>query len=246
MPDSRKKYTSIHTNRTMMFAELEKVMDYSIEADTYQEALARNITGKKSESGAKITSGKLKKLYSFDMQDALFMAFKFFWKLVETQHRSLIAFIYAVNHDDLLAQSSNVICKYEFENQVPVVAFEENIEKYYPKLFSPKTRKSTSQNIASSWKQAGFIEGKIKNIRVQPDINYQVACFAFFLAYLKGDRGEFIWKNTGVKALCLSESKLRELAVECKQRDLMEYQSAGEVTTISFNQLMKKTGIDAI
>ena len=39
---------TIHTARTIMFAELEKVMDYSIESDNFQESLDNNVFGKKS------------------------------------------------------------------------------------------------------------------------------------------------------------------------------------------------------
>jgi hypothetical protein len=118
-------------------------------------------------------------LYGFNIEYPPFVALKYFWKTVEHDFRPLLAFVYTVNHDDLLAKSISVVCKSEIGERVPVENFENNIEKYYPKRFSPKTRKSISQNIASSWKQAGFIEGKVKNIRVQPNINYQVACFAF-------------------------------------------------------------------
>jgi hypothetical protein len=62
MPKSSNSYTSIHTGRTMMFAELEKVMDYSIENDNYLQALEQNITGKLSNSGAVNTAQYLKKI----------------------------------------------------------------------------------------------------------------------------------------------------------------------------------------
>ncbi len=35
----------------MMFAELEKVMDYSNDGDNFLESLRHNVTGKKSSSG---------------------------------------------------------------------------------------------------------------------------------------------------------------------------------------------------
>ncbi len=42
---------TIHTHRTIMFAELEKVMDFSFDDNNFKEALASNVTGKKSQSG---------------------------------------------------------------------------------------------------------------------------------------------------------------------------------------------------
>jgi hypothetical protein len=71
-----------------------------------------------------------------------------------------------------------------------------------------------------------------------------VACFAFLLGYLHDLRGDFIWNSDGVKALCQSESKLRELAMDCAKRDLMQYQHAGSVTAISFTNLLSKIGVD--
>lgn len=229
-----------------MFAELEKVMAYSIDSNNFLESLGHNVTGKKSNSGVEKTATYLKRLYGFDMQYQPFVAFKYFWKISEPNEKPLIAFVYAINQDDLLGESIQVLQSVKPGEKAAIELFEEVIEKYHPNQYSANTRKSMAQNIASSWKQAGFIEGKVKNIRRQPEINFRVACFAFLIAYLKGDRGDFIWNSIGVKALCLYESKLRELAIECAKRDLMQYQYAGSVTAIAFNNLLNKIGIDAI
>jgi len=229
-----------------MFAELQKVMDYSIDGGNFTEALGLNVTGKKSSSGVEKTAGHLKYLYGFDMEYRPFVAFKYFWMIAEPDEKPLLAYVYAVNHDDLLAESIQVIRDIRPGESALKGMFEEVIERYHPNQYSAATRGSIARNIASSYKQAGFIEGKVKNIRVQPEITYRIACFAFLLAYLAGDRGDFIWNSIGVKALCLNENNLRELAIECAKRDLMQYQSAGGVTAIAFNNLLNKIGIDAI
>lgn len=229
-----------------MFAELEKVMDYALDAGGYSEAMHQNVMGKKSGSGVEKTANYLRQLYGFDTNYAPFMAFHYFWKEAEADNRPLLAFVFAINQDTLLAESIDVVAKTIPGEKVTIDMLEENIERYNPGKYSPRTRKSMAQNIASSWKQAGFIEGKVKNIRKQQEITYRVACLAFFLAYLKGDRGEFIWNSTVVKALCLTEASLRELAIECAKRDLMEYQHAGSLTSISFYNLLNKIGLNAI
>ena len=244
MEQINKKVKTIHTSRTIMYAELEKVMAYSIDGDSFLESLGNNVTGKKSNSGVEKTANYLKRLYSFDIQFPSFLAFKYFWKITEPNERPLIAFVYAVNQDDLLAESIQVLQSVKLGEKVTVELFEEVIGKYHPNQYSANTRKSTAKNIASSWKQAGFIHGKLKNLRTQPEISYKVACFAFLLAYLKGDRGDFIWNSTVVSALCLYESKLREFAIECSKKDLMQYQYAGSVTAINFTNLLNKIGIN--
>jgi len=239
-----KKFKTIHTSRTMMYAELEKVMAYSLDGDNFLESLGHNVTGKKSNSGVEKTANYLKRLYRFDKQYPPFAAFKYFWKISDPNEKPLIAFVYAVNQDDLLAESIQVLQSVKPVEKASIELFEEVIEKYHPNQYSANTRRSMAQNITSSWKQAGFIEGKVKNIRTQPEVTYRVACFAFLLAYLNGDRGDFIWGSIGLKALCLSESKLRALAIECAKKDLMHYQYAGSVTAINFTNLLNKIGIN--
>lgn len=226
-----------------MFSELEKVMSFSLESGQYLDAMADNVFGKKSSDGVKQTKGFLKRLYGFDSQYPPFAAFMYFWKMSEPNEKPLIAFLYAVNQDNLLAESIQVLQSVKPGEKASIELFEEVIENYHPNQYSANTRRSMAQNIASSWKQAGFIEGKVKNIRKQPEITYRTACFAFLLAYLNGDRGDFIWNNIGVNALCLHESKLRTLAIECAKNDLMQYQYAGSVTAINFTNLLIKMGI---
>lgn len=238
------KFKTIHTSRTMMYTELEKVMAYSLDGDNFLESLGQNVTGKKSNSGVDKTASYLKRLYGFDMQYSLFVAFKYFWKISDTNEKPLISFIYAINQDYLLSESIGVVKSVQIGDKTTVESFEENIEKYHPNQYSVNTRRSMAQNLASSWKQAGFIEGKVRNIRTKPVITYRAACFAFLMAYLNGDRGDFIWGSIGVNSLCLYESELRELAIECAKKDLMQYQYAGSVTAINFTNLLNKIGIN--
>jgi hypothetical protein len=227
-----------------MYNELEKVMAYSIDNDNFMESLGLNVTGKKSNSGVEKTANFLKRLYGFDENNPSFTAFKYFWKISEPNEKPLIAFVYAVNQDQLLAESVQVLQNVKPGAKVATSFFEEEIEKYHPNQYSLITKHSIGKNLASSWKQAGFIEGKVKNIRTQPEITYRIACFAFLLAFLKGDRGDFIWGSIGVNALCLYQTELRALASECAKKDLMQYQYAGSVTAISFTNLLNKMGID--
>ena len=245
MTNPPKSFT-VHTSRTMMFSELAKVMDFAIQDNNYLESLNQNVINKKTSSGIEKTTAYLKNLYSFNLNYPPFAALKYFWQISEEKDKSILALLYAIGHDSFLSASVSVIIETKPGEKVTVGKLEANIESLSPNRFSDNTRKSMAQNIASSWKQAGFIHGKVKNIRTQPDINYRIACFAFLLAYLKGDRGDFIWNSIGVKALCLYESRLRELAVECSMRDLMQYQYGGSVTAMSFNNLLNKIGINAI
>jgi len=241
-----KSIKTIHTARTIMFTELEKVMDYSIESDNFQESLDNNVIGKKSADGIKKTTNFLKMLYGFENQSNQFKAFKYFWKIAENEEKSIITLLFAIGNDYLLEESIPVVADAKLGDKVLIEKVEQNVESHYPNRYSPNTLRSMAQNIASSWKQAGFITGKVKNIRTQPEISYTVLAFAFFMSYLDGDRGDFILASKWVKALFLNESKVRELAIDASKRDIFQYQYGGNVTSISFANLINKLEINVI
>ena len=129
------KLKTIHTHRTIMLNELERVMYYSLDNDNYLEALENNITGKKSADGIKQTAKFLTKIYSFDLSNPFFKALKYFWKISDYSDKPLITFLYAINQDFLLAESINVIMGTKQGDKTTVESFEENIEKYYPNKY---------------------------------------------------------------------------------------------------------------
>lgn len=238
--------STVHTSRTIMFSELSKVMDFAIENKDYTTPFNNNIIGKKSNSGIIKTNRYLKQLYGFDLSDPIFKAFEYFWRVSEENEKRLLSIIYSISRDVLLAESIDIIRNTVVGEKATIETFETNIENYNPTRFSPNTRKSMAQNIASSWKQAYFITGKVKNIRTQPKITYIIVAFAFFMAYLHDLRGDFILTSIWVKALSLNDSNIRELAIEAAKRDILQYQYAGNVTAISFTNLINKLEINGI
>lgn len=246
MNKNKTKLKTVHTARTMMFLELSKVMDFSVEKDNYMESMNNNVFGKKSQDGIKKTSNFLTQLYGFNVTNNGFKVFKHFWLDCGLEERILISFLFALYNDYLLQESISVVANCKSGDKVAIELFIDNIEKYHPNRFKENTLRSVAQNIASSWKQAGFITGKVKNIRTEPEITYRVVSFAMLLAFIDGLRGDFIFQNNYILSLCISENKIRELAVEASKRDFMQYQYAGSVTSISFDSLLNKIGINAI
>ena len=227
-----------------MFAELAKVMNHGIESDNYYDTLKQNVISKATQSGLTKTSRYLKSLYDLDASQPQFKAFKHFWHIANERDKPILALLYAIGNDYQLKNSIPVINNTEIGKKVTVESIESNIENLYPQKYTNNTLRSMAQNIASSWKQAGFITGKVKNIRTQPEINYLVLTFAIFMAYLNGLRGDFILTSDWVKALTLDERTIRSLAIEAAKRDLLQYQYAGNVTSITFKNLLNKLDIN--
>lgn len=240
----KEKLNTVHTSRTLMFDELSRVMDHGFETNSFVESMGENVTGKLTKSNIEKTNRYLKQLYGFNYTNSYFIGFKYFWIITSNESKPILALLFAIHADDLIAESINVVVSKSLGTKVNIESIEENIETFHPTRYSDNTRKSLAQNIASSWKQAGFILGKVKNIRVQPEFEYSIVAFALFLGYLDNLRGEFLLNSKYTRALGLSESKLRDLAFEASKRDLLSYQFAGSVTTITFNQLFKQLNIN--
>ncbi|MBK7341711.1 MAG: hypothetical protein IPJ06_00580 [Saprospiraceae bacterium] len=243
---SKEPKRTIHTSRTLMFAELARIMDHGRHGGAYLSSLDDNVISKTTRTNQAKTNRLLTNLYGFDLHRPDFKAFAYFWGQAGTEEQPILALIYALGRDYLLEESISVVHRTALGERVAVEKFEDQLEQLHPQRFSPKTLRSVAQNLASSWKQAGFITGKVKNIRTQPEITHTCISFAMLLAYLAGKRGEFILDSPWVKALGLSQDQIRALAYEATKRDLLQYNSAGEVTSISFDHLLNKLDIHGI
>lgn len=238
------KEITVHTSRTIMFSELTKMMWYGVNQNSFENAFSDNVAGKLSKSSQQKTNRYLKQLYGFDMSDSYFASFFWYWKNADETDRPLIALLYAIRNDFHLAESIEVLNSTPVGEKVIIEELEKNITHRHQDRYSPATLRSLAQNIASSWKQAGFILGKVKNIRVEPDISFWVVSFALLLGYIEGKRGDFLLGSKYVKSLNLPDSKIRSLITEAAKRDILQYQHSGNVTTIIFSNLLKKIGID--
>jgi len=230
---------TIHTSRTIMFSELSQVMNHGIEGGNFNEILNSNVSNKLSNRNLLKTNQYLKQLYGFDKKDLLFRCFKHYWTLVDNEKKSILALLFALSNDFLLRESIDLVVNTKVGERVAIEKFDDNIEKYHQGKYSVNTRRSAAQNVASSWKQAGYVQGKVKNIRVQPNHDYCTVAFALLLSYLQGDRGEYILLSKWIKALALNSDELRDLIKEAAKRDLLQYQYGGNVTVISFENQLK-------
>ena len=234
---------TIHTSRTIMLAELSRIMFHGLSMNTFDGSFSDNVAGKLSKSSQKKTNMYLKQLYGFDLSDPFFISFKYFWQNIPDNQRPLISILLAIRNDFLLSDSINTVIETAIGKKVAIETLEKNAEDHHPNRFSSITLRSIAKNSASSWKQAGFILGKVNNIRVQPEIDYWTVAFALLIGFQEGMRGEYLLGSKYIRALGLPETKIRELISEAAKRDILQYQYSGHVTTILFPTLFKTIGI---
>lgn len=234
------KPKTIHTSRTIMSAELTEVLNYPKNGSDYMEVMEGNVFNKRTESSRKKTIRYLTQLYGFDKNDIRFKALEDYWHRTNEEDKALLIFLYAVCKDYLLKESVSLVKAVPINEKAHIEGFEDNITHHHPNRFSPKTLRSVAQNIASSWKQAGYIEGKVKNLRVKRSPSYLMVSFAFLMAYIDGARGEYMSDHPSVKALDVSKEELYQLIKAAADRDLVRYNKSGATMVISFKNYLNR------
>lgn len=233
---------TIHTSRTIMSTELTEVLNYPKHGRDYANLMEENVFNKRTESSRKKTIRYLTQLYGFDKNDNSFKALEDYWQRANEVDKALLTFLYAVSKDYLLKESVSLVKNIPINAKANIERFEDNIKHNHPNRFSPKTLRSVAQNIASSWKQAGYIEGKVKNLRVKRSPSYLMVSFALLMAYIEGARGEYMTDHPAVKALDVSKDELHQLLKAAADRDLVRYNKSGSTMVISFENYLIQLG----
>jgi hypothetical protein len=197
-----------------------------------------NILGKLSTAGIHNTLNYLSKLYDFKEANQLWKVFAFLWNMAEESNKRIMTLLYALYKDELLRVSLPVILNAKPGKKVEPKEIQDAISKAYPGRYAPTTSISAAQNILSSWKQAGYIKGKFRNIRVAVQPDKLSVLFALFLGYKDGKVGEDLLQATWINTLELSQEQLHEMMAQASLGDLIGYRRAGGITIIQFEPLL--------
>jgi hypothetical protein len=229
---------TIHTSRTMMFDELSNLINQGIYDE--QEILEINTLHKSTKGNLEKTLKYLSRIYDFKTNSTLWKVFLFLWRLADDENKRFLALLHALKNDELLKLSIPVVKKTSFGDRVEVKEISEILSKTYPEKYSPRTLLSAAQNINSSWKQGGFVQGKVKSIRVDARPDYSSILFALYLGMEQGLTGDELVESEWATLFDINETKIRELVSEAAMRDLIDYRYSGGITVIDLDTLISK------
>ena len=106
--------------------------------------------------------------------------------------------------------------------------------------FQATTKHSTAQNLASSWTQAGYLQGKVRKMRTRPRSTPVVLTFALTLGHLCGLRGKMLLQSLWVQLLDRKPAELNDLASEASSQGWINYKTAGGVVEITLPEIPAK------
>ena len=227
-----------HISKTMMLAELGDVLavvPMGSMPEEYREAvLSRNALGKTTDSNRKKTLRHMRELYALDEAVPIFGLLR---KLTSTDRGDslpLLAIQLAWARDPLLRATTAPVLQAAPGDRVERTSLVEAFETVFPDQYSAATLKTTTQNAASSWTQAGHLKGVVKKSRRQVEPTPVTLTMALFLGQVAEYHGPSIFANPWVRLLDLTPDRARSMAMEAHRAGLLNLRAVGDVVDLTF------------
>jgi hypothetical protein len=181
---------------------------------------------------------RLGELYTLDPGCTLFRLLRHFWAS-DRAARPMLAFLAAAARDSLVRETTPFIQGIAIGEAVTPEQVAGHLNDKYPARFKASTAIATAQRLASSWAQAGFLQGKVKKKRSRPTVTPVVVAFAVLLGYLCGLRGKLLLDSAWTRLLDRSPAEVTDLVAEASRQGWLNYKAAGAVVEITFPGLLK-------
>lgn len=229
-----------HTSRTMMLRELGLVLAANPPHATRKEYAASiiddNVLAKSTLATRRLSNQRLGELYGLDVGIPVFRVMRRLWE-ADSRSRPLLAILCAIARDPLLAGTVPVVVRLREGEEFPRVrARQELREAVGPRLNDPILDK-VLRNAASSWTQAGHLEGRTFKKRRRVVATPWSVAFALYLARAVGFGGSDLFSCQWMQVLDASPSASQSLALEAKRLGLIDLSLSGEIVDIALGRL---------
>lgn len=229
--------SAAHQSRTMMLDELQTLLhaapDNATKADYMALMVDANILGKGTSKARQLTAKHLVELYGLDDKLCLFRVFRHLWQQ-DAQARPVLALTLALARDPLLRLSRPLMLAKQPGEAVDRREVEEMLDQSDPGRFSAASLKSFAQNINGSWTQAGFLQGRVRKVRILPRVTPTNLAYALFVGHLEGLRAQRLFASEWANLISGSRDELVALAQSASRRGLLVFMNAGGVMEVRF------------
>ena len=234
-----------HSSRTMMLEDLrvllERTPPEATLADFRRVIVDENLLNKKTESTRRETLRRLRELYTLDAEKLVFRVLRNYWPH-DPAGRPLLALLVALARDPLLRISASVILNSRPGSEIPVSLFDDALARAMPGHFGPKIQAATARHIASSWEQSGHLAGRLCKTRSAVRPTPWVVALALLLAYLSGERGEYLLSSQWLLVIDVRPGDAGEQIAAAHRLGLLNFFRSGSVVQITFPAWLKANG----
>lgn len=228
----------VHNTRTVMLDDLASLFA-AVPADApreaYEEAVVEgNALGKRTASTRTYAFRRLSELYALDPEVSVFRLLRRYWSADDGPGRPLLGMLCALARDPILRMTARSVLDLPYGAPFDKTALERTVEARAPGRFSATSVAKIARMTASSWTQAGHLEGRTGKERSRPDATPVAVAYALALGYLEGKRGGQLFETLWARVVDRPLDQLHDLAQEASRRQLLTYRNAGGVVEVIF------------
>lgn len=230
------------TKRTTMTNDLATLLaavpDLNAPLGAYEAAVVEeNCLMKKTASNRQYTLQYLERLYGLSPDLALFRVMKHLYVRDEPS-REVLPMLCAYARDEIIRASSRFILQLPIQANCPKREFEIFMDQQFPGRFGEKMLQSLVRNLRSAWTQSGHLVGRTDKSRQRPKVGSGAVTFALLLSYLKGGRGEMMFRSEYFDLLDQGFTKSIQLAEGAASRGWINLKRIGSTIEVSFPDLL--------
>ncbi|ESZ30426.1 hypothetical protein [Mesorhizobium sp. L2C084A000] len=226
-----------HTSRTIMVAELERVLREGSSGQALDKIVIEdNLLEKATTSGRALTLQRLKELYGLDQSIPIFRTLSTLWTL-DAKSLPLLALLAALARDPLLRATAKPIVSLPVGSELMRDSIRNAISAAVGNRLNEATLDKVVRNASSSWAQSGHLIGRTFKRRVSVAATPAAMAFAIWLAQAAGFTGEEILSSGWVAILDLEPAEIRTMLERARAAGLVDVRQLGSRLEIDASRL---------
>ena len=229
-----------HGSRTIMLRELAELfatVPPQATRDDYATAIVEeNALGKATHSTRSSSRQRLTEMYGLDPTLPLFRVLRHLWH-VDRDGRPLLAMLTALARDPLLRSTASPVLALAPGDELTRSRFASVIRAAVGSRMNDAVLDKVARNAASSWAQAGHLEGRVRKIRRRIDPTPTATAMALWLGQLEGRAGLSLLDSDWAAVLDAPGRALLPAALDAKRLGLILARVAGNVVEIDTRML---------
>jgi hypothetical protein len=229
-----------HSSRTLMFSELEAVLEATpVQADrtSYASAIIDgNCLAKATTSTRRISVQRLAELYALDPRVPLFRVLRGLWS-IDPKSRPLLALLAALARDPLLRASAAPVLSQAPGVEIQRAPIREALRTLVGERMNDGTLDKVVRNVSSTWTQTDHLSGRTFKHRNRVSAQPTALAFALWLGNAAGFRGDELLTTGWIAALDCTATSARNLALEAKRIGLIDLRTSGDVVEFGLDRL---------
>lgn len=230
------------TSRTIMLAELERVLKAGVAGDDLKrQVIEENLLEKSTTSGRTLTLQRLRELYGLELTSPIFRVLRTLW---ERDPKSLpqLAVLASLARDPLLRATARPVLGLAPGSELMRDTVRNAVASAVGDRLNEATLDKVIRNAASSWCQSGHLTGRTFKRRTRVAASPAAMAFAIWLAQAAGFKGQDILQSGWIQVLDLEPGEVAPMLERARAAGLITVRQLGAVTEIDASRLSGVAG----